>query len=475
MSYEHLRLKGLNGSKGPKATLFKIFMDPQGKRQLIQQLVEVGAVKHGTFTLKSGQVTNTYIDLRLSHYPALTCRLAQALLAVMRARDPYLRGTGFFEAVCGVPYSGLVYASHISQIDTLPLIVVRKEPKDHGTMEQVNGLQWVCDQGEYGEPVGVTVIEDVVTTGQSVLDTIATLQRASPINHVLAKVICIVDRRSPEDVAKWPKDIELISVFKFSDFHDSKTMTFADRVLGAPSDSGIKRLIDVMIKKRSNLCVSLDLVNVDDVKHMFGQIAPHVCMVKFHFDLIHPSLVGQIADAIDLVAEQHDVFIFSDDKFGDIGSIVKAKVGGSDGIDISNVVTAHAIAGQSCIDGILSAAPNIGILLVAEMSCQGSFRSEEYVTHCMELASKNPSVIGFVAQGSLDGQLPHQLIVTPGVSFDTSPDSLGQCYRTPEEVIEAGADVIIVGRAIYQATDPLAETIKYKEAAWAALEKRWVH
>jgi len=46
---------------------------------------------------------------------------------------------------------------------------------------------------------------------------------------------------------------------------------------------------------------------------------------------------------------------------------------------------------------------------------------------------------------------------------------LGQQYNTPENVIgKQGSDVIIVGRGIYEADDPVAEAKKYKEAGLTA-------
>ena len=48
-------------------------------------------------------------------------------------------------------------------------------------------------------------------------------------------------------------------------------------------------------------------------------------------------------------------------------------------------------------------------------------------------------------------------------------DSLGQHYISPEQaILENRTDIIIVGRGIYQASDPLLEAKRYREAAWEA-------
>ncbi len=52
--------------------------------------------------------------------------------------------------------------------------------------------------------------------------------------------------------------------------------------------------------------------------------------------------------------------------------------------------------------------------------------------------------------------------------FFSGGDSLGQTYSSPRAAIERGADVIIVGRGIIAAENPVAEALCYKEEGWQA-------
>lgn len=93
------------------------------------------------------------------------------------------------------------------------------------------------------------------------------------------------------------------------------------------------------------------------------------------------------------------------------------------------------------------------------MSTKGSLATGSYTEDAVRMARAHREfVIGFIAQRRMDGvgsSSPEDsdedfLILTPGVGLDVRGDAMGQQYRTPREVVlEAGCDVIIVGRGIY--------------------------
>jgi uridine monophosphate synthetase len=110
-----------------------------------------------------------------------------------------------------------------------------------------------------------------------------------------------------------------------------------------------------------------------------------------------------------------------------------------------------------------------GLLLLAEMSSAGNLLDKNYMQHTLRMAREHTDfVIGFITQHALSDE-PHWINMTPGVKLEGGTDKLGQRYITPDIAIrENGSDIIIVGRGIIAARDPLAEARKYREAGWKA-------
>lgn len=143
---------------------------------IIDELYEIGSIKFGAFKLKNGAVSPFYIDLRLIiSYPKLLAKIADALWHTV-SHIP-------IDRVCGVPYTALPIASYLSTTHNIPMLLKRKEMKDYGTKQLV--------EGHYASGDRCLIIEDIITSGNSILETIEPLQAAG---LTIAAIVIIMDR-----------------------------------------------------------------------------------------------------------------------------------------------------------------------------------------------------------------------------------------------------------------------------------------
>ena len=119
------------------------------------ELHRIGGVKFGEFTLKSGQKSPVYVDLRplVSHPPVLRAA-GEALVGVLRGLE--------FDRIAGLPYAGLPLAVAASLSGDLPMLYARKEAKEYGTRKRV--------EGSYEPGQTVALLDDVITTGGAKLE-----------------------------------------------------------------------------------------------------------------------------------------------------------------------------------------------------------------------------------------------------------------------------------------------------------------
>ena len=152
----------------------------------------------GTFTLRSGTVSDRYFDKYLFEAdPVLLDRIAAALAPLVP------EGT---EALAGLELGGIPIVTALSRVTGLPARFVRKVAKTYGT----------CRLAEGGDVEGMrlTVVEDVVTTGGQALISCGDLRgRGAIVEHVL----CVIDRESGGPAAFAEVGVELRPLFRMSE------------------------------------------------------------------------------------------------------------------------------------------------------------------------------------------------------------------------------------------------------------------
>lgn len=147
------------------------------KKKIALALFEIGAVKFGEFTLKSGMKSPIYIDLRLLvSYPKLLKAIAGAMAEIAKKLT--------FDRIAGIPYTALPIATAISIVQDWPMVYARKEVKDYGTRKKIEG------QFEAGETV--LIIDDLITTGDSKFETIEPFEAAG---LKIRDFVVLVDRQ----------------------------------------------------------------------------------------------------------------------------------------------------------------------------------------------------------------------------------------------------------------------------------------
>lgn len=235
-----------------------------------------------------------------------------------------------------------------------------------------------------------------------------------------------------------------------------------------------QRLLATIVEKKSNIAVSADVITKSALLALADSVGPYICMLKTHIDIIM-DFDWDCIEQLQKLAKKHNFIIFEDRKFADIGNTVWHQY--HNGIfHISrwaDVVNAHLTSGPAIVDGLKesSAVKDRALLLLAQMSSQDNLISPEYTEQNIEIAQQHSDfVIGFICREKLAGH--NFLYLAPGVNLQQKKaDALGQSYLTPQRLIADGIDILIVGRGIYQAKDPVLAAQEYQEAGWHAYEQ----
>jgi orotate phosphoribosyltransferase len=161
-------------------------------------LFKNGIIKFGDFTLASGKKSSYYVDLRLvPSYPHEFRKMVKYL------ENEIMQDIGLekFDSIVSVPTGGLVIASALAIETVKPLIYVRSKPKDYGTSKSV--------EGKIHDNMKVVMIDDVATTGGSVVNAIKSLKE---VNVAINDAYVIVNRMEGANEALEELGVKMHSV-----------------------------------------------------------------------------------------------------------------------------------------------------------------------------------------------------------------------------------------------------------------------
>lgn len=145
---------------------------------LVEILKSAGAIKYGDFILASGKKSNYYIDIKTACCnPTVLDTIAKTLAT--KIHDLKLD----LSKVAGTELGGVPIAVALSLKLNIPYLIIRKDTRTHGTRKQIEGELVPKDK--------VAIIEDVTTTGNSLLRAINILRDADAEVKV---AFTIVDR-----------------------------------------------------------------------------------------------------------------------------------------------------------------------------------------------------------------------------------------------------------------------------------------
>ena len=192
-------------------------------------LHEKGAIKFGDFTLSSGKKSSYYVDLRrVASFPHQFRKMIKHL------QNQIIEKVGLenFDYIVSIPTGGLVIASSLAFEIVKPLIYVRNKPKEHGTSKSIEGF---IERGKK-----VLMIDDVATTGGSIINAIESLKEDGIIVSDAFVIINRMEGAAESLEAKGVKIHQLTDIFEITKILHERNLVSNDVLESVSKQTGSK-------------------------------------------------------------------------------------------------------------------------------------------------------------------------------------------------------------------------------------------
>jgi orotate phosphoribosyltransferase len=178
----------------------------RAKRRLLE-ILKAKSIFKGTFTLASGVESNYYVDVRKTTFDPEGAALIAEIICGLIAEDRDVDAIGGLE-LGSVPIVASVCARSWPD-RPVNGFVVRKARKDHGTGNRIDG--------NFTPKSTVVLIEDVTTTGGSVMQAVRAVREQG---GTIKKIISVVDRLEGASENLKREGLDLVAIFTMQDFAD---------------------------------------------------------------------------------------------------------------------------------------------------------------------------------------------------------------------------------------------------------------
>ena len=353
---------------------------------MIDELIKANCIKIGNFKLKNGEVSKYYYDMKnLIAHPQLLRKVGDTIYNMLDD----------FDIICGIPYGALPIATYISTQYNKPMIYIRDKVKGYGTQKLI--------EGEYKKEDRCVIIDDVITTGNSLEAEIVRLQ----------------------------EKVNIVDVAVVFNRQQNPYCSMKFKAMLCKNDVTRYLLHQIKETKKSSLIFSADISDMYMILRMLDKVGKYIVGCKIHYDIIK-DWDEEFSSKLTQLSIKHNFLIIEDRKFNDISYIVSKQY--EKFRNWVDMVTVHSLVTPDVIKKLS------GALIVANMSNNTYDFTSEAVSLTEECYN---NVVGFITQRRII--MEGMVNMTPGIRTERGSED-DQRYRNVGDV---NTDFIIVGRAIY--------------------------
>lgn len=191
----------------------------ENMKRRLKKLIKTKALEYGNFTLSSGKESSYYLDLRkIALSSEGSFFIGNLILDYIETVMPGCRGVAGMSLGADPIVSSVLYAAHLRSRE-MEGILIRKEPKEHGTGQQVEG-------GSSLQPGShILIVDDVATTGSSLFKSAQILEEAGLPAY---RCLSLVDREEGASSFLNNTYLRFDSLFKISDLVEQNTAVETD-------------------------------------------------------------------------------------------------------------------------------------------------------------------------------------------------------------------------------------------------------